>query len=860
MAFPDYPLPRSDYPLPRGMQIYCISIACFIGCTGALGTGYRCSGQSALEGSAQQSSTPIDAGQTRTTRDPKQLRQWLESMVWHHRYSRDEILGVTGLDPQSLDASLREFDIRPDNQPQPEVDPPIMVLPYPGGRHPRIGFLDGAIEPQRETKLSIFPPWDRTSYTVLDVPEAIWSNLGLTYLAHTHIDTVWSKQGIRLPQLEWEHHSDGSYRQHRELPNKIAHEVIATPHRDHLEVRMSLFNGTSATLSDLRVQMCAMLKSMRGFEDQTNDNKVFRGPLAACRNSAGDQWVILGFQKNHRTWGNAPCPCLHSDPIFDDCPSGETRSVHGWLSFYQGTEINAELDRIETIWRPTEEISVQGEILDEATDKPIAARLYVRSERGTWHFAESATANGQVIRYEKQNWINSNSNEFHSSISAHPFKLRLTPGRYQVTVERGKEYLPWTQEITVTADLKPLSIRLRRWIDMASRGWYSGDTHVHRPVRQIGIPMMAEDVNVALPMVYWTTRSELTAELGDRTDRDDSRLPAEIVSIDSTHVIWPKNTEWEIFSVHGKPHTLGALFAMNHKTPFNVGIPPVRKVLDQAHREGAFLDMDKHDWPFALTLPPLLGNQLTYELANNHMWRTEFAFSNWNTPAPPWMKLGDGKSGGEKEWIEFTHQTYWALLNCGLRLQPTAGTATGVHPVPIGFGRVYVHTPGGFNYDRWIDGLKLGNSFVTTGPMLFVRPNGDRIDATIEADGPVESVEWVINGVAQSATLTKNASSPHGSVILDSSIKSKFPATTWVALRAWQKSANGRWRFAHSAPVWFDVPDHPLRPTLDQQNFLVQRVEQELSRSRAILPRESLEEYQAAIQHYRELIPQPATK
>jgi hypothetical protein len=224
------------------------------------------------------------------------------------------------------------------------------------------------------------------------------------------------------------------------------------------------------------------------------------------------------------------------------------------------------------------------------------------------------------------------------------------------------------------------------------------------------------------------------------------------------------------------------------------------------------------------------------------------------------MELGDGKSGGEKEWIEFTHQTYWALLNCGMRLQPTAGTATGVHPVPIGFGRVYVHTPGGFQYDRWIEGLKRGDSFVTTGPMLFVRSNGDTLDAVVEADGPLESVEWVINGVVQPAILKSNISNQDGCVRLESSIESTFRSTSWVALRAWQKSADGRWRFAHSAPVWFDVPDQPIRPTINQQQYLLHRVEQEFERSRAMLPEDALDEYKTAIQHYRELSKKPESK
>src|SRR5205823_8047365 len=96
---------------------------------------------------------------------------------------------------------------------------PLVVMPYPGGRHPRIGFLDGAVNPQRETKVSVFTPWDERSYVVVDVPEAIWSNLGLTYLAHTHVPTVWSKQGITLPPLEWNRRRNGVFDIIRTLPN-----------------------------------------------------------------------------------------------------------------------------------------------------------------------------------------------------------------------------------------------------------------------------------------------------------------------------------------------------------------------------------------------------------------------------------------------------------------------------------------------------------------------------------------------------------------------------------------------------------------------------------------------------------------
>jgi len=46
---------------------------------------------------------------------------------------------------------------------------------------------------------------------------------------------------------------------------------------------------------------------------------------------------------------------LHSDPQFPDVPPGETRRLKGWLSFYEGDDIDAELRRIDqTGWRKAE--------------------------------------------------------------------------------------------------------------------------------------------------------------------------------------------------------------------------------------------------------------------------------------------------------------------------------------------------------------------------------------------------------------------------------------------------------------------------------------------------------------------------
>jgi len=287
----------------------------------------------------------------RRPKDDADLRFWLKNMITHHSFSTDEAAAATGLTSSQIQAAINRLDIKPGPVPHPP-DAPLRVLPYPGGRHPRIGFLDGAIRPQRETKISVFTPWDPSSYVVVDIPEAIWSNLGLTYLAHTHIDTVWTKQQIDLEQLEWQRNQDGSLRMERKLPNGIIFGTRVEPGKKSVRMDMWLVNGSTEPLTDLRVQNCVMLKGAPEFNQLTNDNKVLSNPYVTCRDEEGRRWVITAWEPCHRPWANPTVPCLHSDPKFPDCPPGETRRLKGWLSFYEGKDIQGELKRIDaTGWR-----------------------------------------------------------------------------------------------------------------------------------------------------------------------------------------------------------------------------------------------------------------------------------------------------------------------------------------------------------------------------------------------------------------------------------------------------------------------------------------------------------------------------
>jgi hypothetical protein len=236
-------------------------------------------------------------------------------------------------------------------------DDPLIVLPYPGGRHPRRGFLDGAIRPQRETKLSVFAPWEGGGYVVADVPEAIWWKEGeqreLLYLAHTHVPTHWSKRNIELEPLEWKRHDDGALSFQRRLPNSVVFGTRVLPQHDHVQMQMWITNGTQQTLAGLRVQNCVMLARATGFaevDDQTQT--VFEAPYAARRAKKQPHWIVTAWEPNQRTWANPDCPCLHSDPQFPNCRPGETQTLRGGLWFYTGDDVRGFIADIEkSDWR-----------------------------------------------------------------------------------------------------------------------------------------------------------------------------------------------------------------------------------------------------------------------------------------------------------------------------------------------------------------------------------------------------------------------------------------------------------------------------------------------------------------------------
>jgi hypothetical protein len=504
--------------------------------------------------------------------------------------------------------------------------------------------------------------------------------------------------------------------------------------------------------------------------------------------------------------------------------------------------------------------TIRGKVIDALTKEPLPCRLYVQGSDGVWQFAKSADPAGLALKYSVER--GPKSFEKHVTLTAHLFEVDVPPGKATITVELGKEYHPLVKTVMVDKETVEVELPLLRWTNMPARGWYSGDTHIHRKLEEVPQLMLAEDLHVTTPLTYWVQNAYEPAEKGKRA----GDVKPELMTVAKNRFLWPVNTEYELFNTNGKPHTQGAVFVINQRGSLDLATPPVLTVAKSAHASGALLDLDKHTWNWSPMIVPIMQVDL-FELANNHVWRTEFAFKQWTIDVLPkgWDIETDAEGYTERGWIDWGFKTYYAFLNCGFRMRPTGGTAHGVHPVPAGFGRVYVHVDGEFTYEKWIAGLNAGNSFVTTGPMLLLKFNGQDAGAVFKGEdakqlhitGVAESrflldrIEIVVNGdVVRTLKPPKGTKAEMFSAAIDETVPLK--ESSWAIVRCFEKQPDSRERFAHSAPVHCEL-DGPVRPKKREVAYFIGRMEQEIARNRGVLAKEELAEYEQALKIYQGL-------
>jgi len=424
------------------------------------------------------------------------------------------------------------------------------------------------------------------------------------------------------------------------------------------------------------------------------------------------------------------------------------------------------------------------ETVDQSTGRPVACRMHLKNARGR-------SFKPRRVVYWHDHFVIDGK-----------LRLKLPRGAYRFVVERGPEYANVSGHFTIEdhADDGKV-IELRRAVDMAGEGWFSGDLHIHREVDDIELLMRAEDLHVAPVITWWNEKNAWSR----------SGFPDQAVTRFDTN---------RVYDVTAGEDERGGGALLFFRLPQPLAIAgsdreypsSVQWLLEAKQYPDAWVDAEKPFW-WDLPLWLATGEVDSIGLANNHLWRSSTLNNEaWGRPRD--KKQFPGK-WGNGQWSQ---EIYYHVLNTGLRIPPSAGSASGVLPNPVGYNRVYVHCGGKFSYDAWWENFARGRVMVTNGPLLRALVAGKLPGFVFEAEaGETVTLDVALNLSTREPIsyleIIKNGDVAHTVRLQDWAQTGTLPPVTfrksgWMLIRA-VTDVEETYRFASTGTYYVEIDGRP---------------------------------------------------
>ena len=431
-------------------------------------------------------------------------------------------------------------------------------------------------------------------------------------------------------------------------------------------------------------------------------------------------------------------------------------------------------------------------VLDDETGQPVPCRIHFRSPEG--------------IPYQPHghhDHVNSNLGTWHVDIGGDLRLGQITyayiDGRCQgwlprgevlVDVARGFEYEPLRSQLHIEPGQRELTLRLRRWTNMNSQRWFSGDSHVHFLGAQgAHSEAQGEDLNVV---------NLLQSQWGHLFTNTEDALGLTTTNGGQTLVYC---------SQENRQHMLGHLTLWGLKEPV---MPWCTDGPDEAELGGA-LEETMAYWADACHAQG--GTVVIPHLPNPN--------------CEPAVLIATGRADAV-EMIQhggYEHLEYYRYLNCGYRLPLVGGTDKMFGNVPVGLYRTYAYIPEDqdFTYSNWCRAVRAGRTFLSGGPMIHFSVSGAHIGdtmqlppggGTLEVEAIAESIFPLHNlEIVQQGRVVAATEDATGARRLQLKTSLMVDHHTWLAARCGRPDASAlhhhdEWRrgvFAHTSPIYVAV-------------------------------------------------------
>jgi TolB protein len=478
---------------------------------------------------------------------------------------------------------------------------------------------------------------------------------------------------------------------------------------------------------------------------------------------------------------------------------------------------------------------VRGRVLGP-DGRPTAARIYPRASDGRAYAPDGGFH--RVIA----------ATETHYFHTGGTFELDVPAGPLTLEAMRGFELTPAAASVDVPAGgTVEVDLRLRRMVDAPSRGWYSGDTHIHDlhqgrfglSHRHFFDQLVAEDLHVTNALIHM----------------DGTRLMGRWA--DLTGKPHPLSTREHILQYgeefRGSLGHVALIGISRYVLPFTSGSG--NTAYAQPELDGKYFDGAREQGGIAGFLHPY-----------NRAAKSASGYAGTLIAVDAALGKGDFYDIGALVSDELASaEFYYRLLNCGFRIAATSGTdnfSDVWRDPPPGADRTYVHVEGPLSLRTWMDGIKAQRTFGTTGPLVFFTANGkgpgeeialrrgDPAAVQVRAEAisiaPIERLEVIVNGrVAHtrpregSGPSTRSGPPRAGSrdsgqagvsgeqqrIAFDGAVV--VPEGGWVAIRVVgpsSKYVSDSYAFAQTSPVYV-VRDGTRWTSADDARFLAEVVD-----------------------------------
>lgn len=314
--------------------------------------------------------------------------------------------------------------------------------------------------------------------------------------------------------------------------------------------------------------------------------------------------------------------------------------------------------------------------------------------------------------------------------------MKLPPGDYEVTFQRGPESLAEVRTLSSTD--KEWRFQVKRWVDPSKRGWWSGDHHIHAagcahysvPSMGVHAPDMArhcmgEDLKIGANLT-WGPCFDYQKQFFTGTEDQESRYP----------FLLRYDVEVSGFGSHKSGH----LCLLKLKEQMYPGGDSTAhwptlclNTLKWAKKQGALVGPAHSGWGLQPLAPDDPARDKPYNLKT-----TSATEELPNYVIPPFNGIGaceyivdvthevEGPDGKLVPAVDFLSTVdtpapwelniWYHTLNAGFRTRISGETDFPcIYGERVGLGRAYVKLEGRLAYDAWCEGIRAGRAYVSDG-------------------------------------------------------------------------------------------------------------------------------------------------